>query len=230
MQILAINAAGRSRGTTTRLVAQALAGAADQGAAIEMVMLKDHDIRFCANCLTCYQDRGDDIGPCSITDEVRPILEKIKAADGVLFASPVHCGFVSGLMMTFMERAVWPLCRPEGETMGLGGIPLPRLTDKARVAASIVSAGCVPPEARQYCDTGTPWLRELSSLICNGPFVGDMYAAAVFRRPLTPAEQRNAYFLRELTPEQLYEARTLGEKMVQAIAAGPEPYSLPQLG
>lgn len=226
-QVLAINAAGRSHGTTTRLAAAALEGAAALGAATEMVMLKDHDIRFCTNCLTCYQDRKSRIGACSIDDDVRGILEKLAAADGVLFASPVHSGFVTGLMTTFMERAVWPLCLPTGVMLGVAGIPLPRLTDKARVSASLVSAGGVPPEARQYCDTATPWLRDLAPMLCNGPFVGDMYAAACFPRPLNTSEQANLYFFRKLTDAQLAEARALGEAMVRAIAAGPPPFQLP---
>ncbi|MFZ5587899.1 MAG: flavodoxin family protein [Thermodesulfobacteriota bacterium] len=227
MQILAINAAGRQRGATTRLAAQALAGAASLGATTEMVMLKNHDIRFCTNCLTCYQDRESRIAPCALKDDVRAILEKIAAADGVLFASPVHCGFVSGLMMTFIERAVWPLCLPAGEMMGVGGVPLPRLTDKARVTAGIVSAGGIPPELRQYCDTGTPWLRETAAMLCNGPWVGDVYAGAIFPRPLDGQQWSRAYLLRELTAGQLEEAFALGQAMARAIQAGPEPFCLP---
>lgn len=229
MQVLAINAAGRGHGTTTRLAAQALEGAASLGATTEMVMLKDHDIRFCTNCLTCYQDRTSRIGPCSLDDDVRGILEKLAAADGVLFASPVHCGFVTGLMTTFIERAVWPLCLPTGEMMGIKGIPMPRLTDKARVSASIVSAGAIPPHLRQYCDTATPFLRDGGPLLCNGPFVGDMYAAALFPHPLSDEEQANSYFFRKLTDAQLAEARALGQAMVRAIQAGPQPFRLPEM-
>lgn len=227
MRILAINAAGRERGTTTRLAHQALEGAASLGAATEMVMLKDHDIRFCTNCLTCYLDQEAEIGRCSLDDDVRSILEKIRDADGVLLASPVHSGFVTGLMTTFLERAVWPLCRPTGEMMGVKGVPMPRLTAKVRVSASIVSAGGIPPEMRQFCDLGTPWLREGAPLIFNGPFVGDMYAAAHFPRALVGREWERAYLFRELTGEQLEEARQLGMTMVQAAAAGPEPFRLP---
>jgi len=227
MQVLAINAAGRERGTTTRLAAAALEGAASLGADTEMVMLKDLEIRFCTNCLTCYQDRESAIGRCVIDDGVRPVQEKIRAADGVIFASPVHCGFVTGLMTTFIERSAWPLCLPIGEMMGLKDVPMPRLTDKARATASIVSAGGVPPELRQYCDTGTAWLRDMAPLLCNGPFVGDMYAAALYPRALGAEERANAYLHRELSQGQLREAFDLGVALVRAIQAGPEPYRLP---
>lgn len=225
MQVLALNATGRAQGTTSALTLAALEGAASLGAKTEMVLLKDHDIHFCTNCLSCYQDLESTIAPCSIQDGVTPILEKIRAADGVIFASPVHSGFVTGLMVTFLERAAFRLCAPTGEVMGFKGCPMPRLTDKPRAAASIVSAGMIPPEMRRYCDLGTPWLKETVGLLVNGPFIADMYAGAIFDHPLSAQEASRGFLLRQLRPEQLEEARGLGVKMAQAIQEGLEPYS-----
>ncbi len=225
-RVLAINASGRDQGTTSQLTARALEGAASQGAATEMVMLKDLEVRFCRNCLACYQERGPGIAPCVQKDDVAGVLAKIGRADGVIWASPVHSGFVSGLMTTFLERASFTMCQPTGELLGLGGVPVPRLTDKARVSATLVSAGMVPPEMRQYCDQGTPWLKEMAAMICNGPVAADMYAAAFFPRPLSMEEQRRAFLLRQLTPAQFQEAFDLGVKVVKAMEDGPQPYRL----
>lgn len=225
MKILAINASARKKGTTTRLARAALEGAAAAGAETEMVMLAEKDIRFCANCLTCYQDVASRIGRCAIEDDMREILEKIAEADGVLLASPVHSGFVTGLMTTFFERAVWPLCRPTGEIMGLRGAPEPRLTDKTRASVSIVSAGMTPPEMRKYCDMGTPWMREMAALLFNGEFVGDMYAAGLFPKQLEEDQWRRALTLRELTEDQLKEAHALGATLAEAARRGVKPYS-----
>jgi hypothetical protein len=151
---------------------------------------------------------------------VRPVLEKIKEADGVIFASPVHCGFVTGLMTVFIERAAWTLCRPTGEILGLKGCPEPRLTDKARAVATIVSAGGIPPELRSYCDTGTPWLLDMGACIANGSAVGNLYAAALFPRELSGQDWQRTFLIRELTEGQLLEAYQLGVAMVQAIREG----------
>jgi hypothetical protein len=175
--------------------------------------------------LTCYQDLDARIGPCSIKDDMRGILEKIAAADAILLASPVHNGFVSGLMTTFFERAAWTLCRPTGELMGLKGLPAPRLTDKARASASIVGAGLIPPELRQYCDAGTPWMRDMAATLFNGEFVADMYACGLFPRPLQEREWERAFLLRELTQEQLDEARALGVTLANAVLNGVRPYA-----
>jgi len=53
-----------------------------------------------------------EIAPCTIEDDVGEILEKIRDADEIIMASPVHCGFVTGLMTTFVERIAFRLCRP----------------------------------------------------------------------------------------------------------------------
>jgi len=123
-------------------------------------------------------------------------------------------------MSAFMERATWMLSRPTGDIMGLKGAPDPRLKDKPRATATIVSAGGVPPEMREACDLGSPWLGEMSSLLCNGQCIGDVYAGAVFTKELDGEEWNRAYFFRELTEAQLQEAQDLGAKMARMINAG----------
>ncbi|UCF71739.1 MAG: NAD(P)H-dependent oxidoreductase, partial [candidate division WOR-3 bacterium] len=53
MKILAINGTCRKKGTTTRLTEAALAGAASLGAETDMVLLQNHDVGYCTNCLKC---------------------------------------------------------------------------------------------------------------------------------------------------------------------------------
>ncbi len=219
MKVLALNGTYRPDKTTTRLTQKALEGAASAGAETEMVMLREKDIQFCTNCLTCYKDLKSDIAPCTLNDDVTGILDKIREADGIILSSPVHCGFVTGLMTAFIERITFRLCRPTGAYLGMKGCPEPRLTDKARAVASIVNAGGMPIEMRQYCDLGTPWLRE-SAVFFNGDFIGDIYAGAVFKKELTDDEWPRSFLFRELTDEQLQEAFDLGAKIGNAIKSG----------
>jgi len=220
MKILAINGSYRPQGTTTQLTKKALEGAASEGADTNLVLLVEKDVRYCTNCLTCYKNLEDEIAACPIDDDVRGILEEIRDADGVFFTSPVHCGFVTGLMNAFIERTVWTLLRPTGEIMGIKGCPEPRLVGKARAIATIVSAGGLPPEMRPYCDTGSPWLQELASGLCNGECIGDVYAGAIFTKELEGEEWSKAYLYRELTDGQLQEAYDLGAKMARVLKEG----------
>ena len=217
MKILAINSSYRPKGTTTQLAQKALEGAASVGAETEMVLLVEKDVQYCRNCLTCYKDTESEIAPCFVEDDVREILEKIRDADGLLLCSPVHNGFVTGLMVSFIERASWTLVKPTGELLGLKGCPEPRLTDKARALATLVSAGGAPPELRQYCDTGSPWLQEMGRLLFNSECIGDMYAAAFFKKELQDEEWSRSYLFRELTAEQFQEAYELGVSLAQAV-------------
>jgi multimeric flavodoxin WrbA len=225
MKVLAINATSRPKKTTSQLTLKALEGAASLGAETEMVLLGELDIQFCTNCLTCYQDHKSDIAPCSIDDDVRGVLGKIREADGLILSSPVHSGFVTGLMTTFVERACFTMVKPTGEMLGMQGAPVPRLTGKNRAVATMVSAGMISPELRQYCDLGTPWLQEAAAMMANGSSVGDMYACAFFPHELTDDEWTRAFLLRELTGEQFEEAFALGKKMAKAIRDGQvKPY------
>jgi multimeric flavodoxin WrbA len=220
MKVLALNATYRQKGTTVSLVEKALEGAADIGAVTEHLLLKDYDIRYCTNCLKCYGDLESEIAPCTHDDDVTLILEKIKEADGVILGSPVHMGFVTGLMYVFMERTCFRLARPTGELLGLKGCPEPRLTAKPRALASIVTAGCVPEELRPYCDAGTEWLKDNVPMLFNGEFVVDQYAAALFPKELNDDDWARAFFLRKLTTAQLQEAFELGKTLASRIAEG----------
>ncbi len=225
MKVLAINATYRVGKTTSQLTAKALEGAASQGADTEMVHLKELDIQYCTNCLTCYKDQQAEIADCVVDDDVHGVLEKMRDADGLIMASPLHNGFVTGLMTAFVERCTWTLGKPTAEMLGLKGCPEPRLRGKARAVATIISAGMMPAELRQYCDTATPWLMEATALMANAMPGQDMYAAAYFPHELSDDQWRRAYFFRELTEAQLQEAFDLGVNMARAIKDGKvQPY------
>jgi NAD(P)H-dependent FMN reductase len=217
MKILVLNATYRPKKTTARLAEKALEGAASGGAETEMVMLYESSIGYCTNCLKCYRDLESEIAPCSLTDDMDTILERIRDADGIIFASPVHNGFVTGLMTVFFERMAWRVMRPEGSFLGAMGMKS-RLASKTRALASIVNAGGIPLRLRKHCDDGTPWLKGNAPLMLHGQWIGDMYAAAVLTsQPRSEEDWSKLYFNRELSEQQLEEAHALGVRMGHAI-------------
>jgi multimeric flavodoxin WrbA len=217
MKILALNGTYRKKGTTTGLTEAALGGAASIGAETEMVLLQDHDVRHCTNCLMCYKDLDSEIAPCSVNDSVGEILQKIVAADGIILSSPVHNGFITGLMTVFFERISWRLCRPTGKLLTVRGLPEPR-SGKMRALATIVSAGGMPTkQGKKYCNDGTPFLKQNGCLIFNADWVDGMYAGAEFSQKLQAEDWHRAYLFRELSAEQLKEASNIGLKMAEMI-------------
>ena len=220
MKILALNATYRPEQSTTQLARKALEGAARAGAQTEMILLRDRKIQYCTNCLRCYDTPAPEIGPCAQADDMDEILARIRDADGIIFASPVHNGFVTGLMTVFFERLAWRVLRPRGSFLGAAGMES-RLTSKVRAVASIASPGSMPQRLRRHCDDGTVWLRGNAPFMLHAQWIGDLYAGAVLKeRPRSEHDWQRIYHLRRVAPGQLQEAFDLGEKMAEAIGRG----------
>ena len=75
----------------------------------EYLMLKDANLLQCRGCFACLS-KGENYCPCK--DDAPLIEQKMHAADGVIFASPVYGMNVSALMKTFIDRFCYILHRP----------------------------------------------------------------------------------------------------------------------
>lgn len=109
MKILAVNGSPRGkRGNTHVMVDAFLNGAEEAGAEVEQIMLSKLKIKNCKGCFWCWIKTP---GNCVIKDDMAPILEKLKAADVLVFATPLYVDNVTGLMKNFMDR-ILPLGEP----------------------------------------------------------------------------------------------------------------------
>jgi multimeric flavodoxin WrbA len=100
MKILAIHGSPRTIQSTTRILANyVLEGAAEAGAGTEMIDLCDFRITPCTACDACTLN-----GICVNDDDVPALVERMKEADGIIFASPVYIDNVSGQMKIFFDR------------------------------------------------------------------------------------------------------------------------------
>ena len=220
MKILVLNGTYRPDGTTTELIRSFMEGAKTNGAEVEMIVLRDRTIGYCTNCLKCYGFAAEGIAPCSLKDAMDELIPKIVAADGVLFASPVHNGFVTGLMTVFWERLSWRVARQGEAFLNCMSIKT-RISDKVRALGSIASAGGMPERLRRSCDDGTPWLKSNAALLLHGQWIGDIYAGADLERmPESSQDWRRIFFLRRLSTRQRQRAYALGVQMAKAIQSG----------
>jgi len=100
MKIIAINGSPRTIRSTTRRLAQfVLDGAAEAGAETEMIDLCDLRVTPCTACEGCSFN-----GICVFDDDIPVLVERMKEADGIVFASPVYIDNVSGQMKIFFDR------------------------------------------------------------------------------------------------------------------------------
>ena len=99
--IVAFSSTPRRRGNSDILTDHILEGAAAAGASVEMVRLHDLTIRPCTACMACQKAAED---PCVLDDDMGPLIEKVRAADGLVFASPIYFFTVNAQMKTFLDR------------------------------------------------------------------------------------------------------------------------------
>lgn len=108
MKILAINGSPRRNWSTATLLLEALEGATSQGAETEFIHLYDLNFKGCQSCFSCKMIGGKSYGKCARKDDITPILERARYADGIILGSPVYLGAVTGAMRSFLERLVFP--------------------------------------------------------------------------------------------------------------------------
>ncbi|MCP2169329.1 flavodoxin family protein [Goodfellowiella coeruleoviolacea] len=101
VRVLAISGSERAGGNTDQVLDYAAELAARYGARLSVLALRDHHIVPCGQCGDCNA-RG---APCLVRDDVAALVERMCAADAVIYAVPVHGFGPAQLMQTFIERS-----------------------------------------------------------------------------------------------------------------------------
>jgi multimeric flavodoxin WrbA len=100
MKILGINGSPHTRGSSAYALSYALQICEKLGAVTEIIHLSDRQIHPCDGCWTCRS------GECMYDDDMTPIYAAMRSCDGLLLASPVYMGLVTGQMKVMMDRSV----------------------------------------------------------------------------------------------------------------------------
>jgi multimeric flavodoxin WrbA len=99
MKVLGISGSPRKGGNSEFITAHALRAISEEGIETEMVSLAGLNIGHCIGCYACQKEHR-----CIIDDDLPPILEKMKAADGLILATPVYFSGASSLVKALMDR------------------------------------------------------------------------------------------------------------------------------
>jgi multimeric flavodoxin WrbA len=106
MKILGISC-GRRLSNTEILVKEALMGAEEMGAEVELVHLHDLNIKPCTGCNSCVVDLFERCGSgkCSIRNDDLPFIdEKLMECDGLILGSPIYEKSPSGQLKCLNDR------------------------------------------------------------------------------------------------------------------------------
>jgi len=184
MNLLAIVGSSRKSKATDTLVDKAIEGAKarSQNCNVKKLHLIDYDIQFCTNCLACRDSQTKEpVAKCTIRDDMDHIRKDVLESDSLIFGTPVHMGYATAVMMTFLERICWTFAKPQGKMFTISGCPIPR-SKKMRRAIIIITSGIIPPIFRRFCDDATPLIKQTVKDSLNAKTVGDMYAGDIEHR------------------------------------------------
>ncbi|MEW6356868.1 MAG: flavodoxin family protein [Planctomycetota bacterium] len=105
--VLAVLCSGRRKGYTATVLRSAVEGAKSiKGVKVEWVRLHDYTLKPCASCFHCIRDPKR---RCPIDDDFGRmgkgrLLRKLKRANGLIIADPVHMWGASAMCHLFVER------------------------------------------------------------------------------------------------------------------------------
>lgn len=184
MNLLAITGSPRKGKATDTLVDKTIEGVlkTSPDASIKKMYLSDHDIQYCKDCLACWRsDTEDPVARCVIRDDMDAINQDILNADALIMGTPIHMGYATALMMTFLERLCWTFAKPEKSYVLVKGCPTPR-SKKNRKAVIIAVSGMIPPRYKTFCNWATSQIKGVIKDSLNAKTVGELYAGDVWHR------------------------------------------------
>ncbi|UCH22379.1 MAG: flavodoxin family protein [Deltaproteobacteria bacterium] len=98
-KIVAIYGSPRRKGNTATLLQQAVAGARENGALVEEIILRDLKMSPCLEIYGCMKT-----GRCAIKDDFQKVYDKILSSQGLMLASPIFFYTVSAHTKILMDR------------------------------------------------------------------------------------------------------------------------------
>ena len=104
MNVLVVSGSRTSTGQTGQAVAAFCKGVADGGGSFELILLPTQSIERCRQCDDDGWGQCKREGSCVIDDDFGDIVDRMKAADALLFATPVYFFDLSESMRGFLDR------------------------------------------------------------------------------------------------------------------------------
>ena len=118
-KMILLNASPRKNKNTAQMLESVMKGAQEAGAECELIHLVGMNFKGCMSCFACKRTGNKCGGLCAYKDELRPVLEKILAADALVMGSPIYWSNPTGMFRNVIERLLFPILRYDfDETTG----------------------------------------------------------------------------------------------------------------
>ncbi len=117
LKVLGLCCSPRTSGNTEVLLEEALAGAGEEGAEVDLFLLAGKRIDPCDACNACHRT-----GRCHIDDDMQAVYGKMAEADGIIFGAPVYLYGMAAQLKALIDRTYAPLGPGKSMTNKVGGI------------------------------------------------------------------------------------------------------------
>jgi multimeric flavodoxin WrbA len=117
MKILGLSCSPRKDGNTVALIEEALSGAQQDGAEIELYSVSGKKIEPCDACWSCGKT-----GECHIKDDMQELYNKMVEADGIIFGAPIYFYGMAAQAKTIIDRTMALNQPPRSLANKVGGI------------------------------------------------------------------------------------------------------------
>ena len=125
-KIIAVNAGPRKGWNTDTLISEAAKGAESVGAVVEKFDLyRMEKYTGCISCFGCKREKNK--GRCVCRDALTPVLDAIRASDGLIIGSPNYLGEMSAAFRALYERLIFQSLTYNRETPCCNQNPVPVL-------------------------------------------------------------------------------------------------------
>ncbi len=112
-KVYIVNGSPRQNWNTSKMCGSFAKGIETKGIEAEIINLYEINFKGCRSCFACKLKNGKSFSKCAYPDELTPLLNKIAQSDGLIFASPIYFGDVTGIMRCFIERLMFPFFQYE---------------------------------------------------------------------------------------------------------------------
>lgn len=112
MKVLILSGSRNREGQTARIIKAVQKGITAAKGESEVIFLIEKAIEHCRMCDPDGWGLCRRESRCIIDDDLQPIIDKLKAADAVLFANPVYFSDLSESMRSFLDRYRRTLFKP----------------------------------------------------------------------------------------------------------------------
>ena len=144
MKVIAINASPRVNGNSAQLLEEWIKGyqSVFPEAEVKKIFLYNLKYTGCRSCFACKQKQGKFYGTCPVKDDIHELVAEVFEVDALAIASPTYFGNITGMLHSFLERAMFSKNTYHLNHESLAPKPVP--------ITMLYSCNCTPELAQKF--------------------------------------------------------------------------------